>query len=121
MTPISHILAVATGFAATTALIYIARSAKEWREEWRAVRAFREAYKTAKIRAEEMDTIGFGGMDEYEVLAYAAEVLRTRADIKCGRHRFGASASEIVEREEAEAERARYQKVMTAPPQTVAF
>lgn len=103
------------GVSISVALVYLGRFAKEWRAEWRAVRAFREAYRDAKLRQEEMRRIGFGTMDEHDVIAYAAELLRTREDIKCGRHRFGQPAREMIEAGAEEYERARYRRVMTNP------
>lgn len=110
-----ELVIVLIGVSASVAIVYFGRFVKGWKAEWRAVRAFREAYRDAKARAEEMRLIGLGGTDEHEVIAYAAELLRTREDIKCGRHRFGQPAREMIMAGEEEYERERYRRAMTSP------
>lgn len=92
-------LVVGLGVSLPFLLVPLTRFVHSWRAERRAVREFRACYRRAKLTIVAFAVNGDRGMwTESEVVYLALEAMKLQTDIKCGKHRFGESATVIIDR-----------------------
>jgi hypothetical protein len=93
---------VVLGIALAFLYIPIRRLLTSIRDERRAVRQFRACYRQAKLTIVAFAVNGDrNSWTESEVIYLALETMKTREDIKCGKHRFGESVATLAKRADA--------------------